>query len=358
MSTEIEIIEQKKQAWGSMAVIIHKSELALQAKAQEVLKKVTLPKDANDIPEHELLLKELKKDKEAIETDRKKITVKFDDLCSRLMLPEKSLNEPIILLQNEIIKLKKESEVESKNEAAKQDEIKRVKEKITTYLAELHAKNLNLINTTVKDLYDYALGAGNISPENIEEFVTKSEGRLTVFDFAIKKINIPAVLVSQEIVNAIIHDIYKPQEPKTYVDHFHALLESQFSDYSVAWLNKEEALKKAAEETDKAIQEVNNQKNNNITASKLESLSSDVIVDPGFKPLKESYEIDMPETLESILAINLAFIHNVNLCKDKLKVNKWFAFTPLQAGIALGKVKSDNNDFNPPGITFKKVNKL
>jgi hypothetical protein len=53
-----------------------------------------------------------------------------------------------------------------------------------------------------------------------------------------------------------------------------------------------------------------------------------------------------------------AFTANLQLCLPKLRVTKWMAFTPSQAAGALAKVKNDDNNFSPSGITFKKVDKL
>ena len=136
-------------------------------------------------------------------------------------------------------------------------------------------------------------------------------------------------------------------------------IEAKFFDYAVAFSNKEVALKQAEEEKAKKAQEIADAQQNQAVANKLESVAQAVTVDtPMTKALKKSYAIDMPETIESALLIQAAFVSNLQLCLPKMRVTKWFDLKVSQCGDALAKLKCDDNNFQPSGIQFKEVDKL
>ncbi|MEJ7914475.1 MAG: hypothetical protein WKF70_15065, partial [Chitinophagaceae bacterium] len=333
MATDVAVIEQKRTSWGHMGIAIYKSEMELQARAQEAILRISVPATIEEVPQHETLLKELKSIQTAIEADRKKITSKFDDLFKRLMQPEKSLTEPLKGLNDEIIKVKKAHELEQQKSQAKMDELKRAKEKVINYVANVNGDYLTKISSTINEMYGYALGAGNISPEVLAEYIKKLESRLSIFDFQPKKPFIAALNADQESVDAVVKANFNPTPADEYIEFFKAQIEERFSDYDVAYQNKQTAIDLANKQEQDRLNDIQQQKNNAAIAAKLDTISTEIVTGPVVKALKQSYEIDMPETLESALSIMSAFVANVNLCLPKLKVNKWFAFTPAQAGI-------------------------
>jgi hypothetical protein len=79
----------------------------------------------------------------------------------------------------------------------------------------------------------------------------------------------------------------------------------------------------------------------------------------GLKALKKAYEVDMPETFDSVMKIFSAFMANKQKCLEKVNIKKWFvSFNADSAAKALAKVKSDDNQFAPLGIVWKEVDKL
>ncbi len=151
------------------------------------------------------------------------------------------------------------------------------------------------------------------------------------------------------------------QNPEQYIQLYTNELRKKFIDYSVAYSNKKQAIELAAKEDEEKQKALIEEANNKETAIQLESVSEvlEVTVSgPEIKALKKSYEVNMPETVESVIMIMAAFTANLQLCMPKLKVTKWFKFTPDQAATALAKVKCDDNNFAPKGITFKEVEKL
>lgn len=353
------IIEQKRVAWSNMGEAIYKSELQLHVRAQAAALTVELPTSMDHVPAAEIALKSLKAEQAAITTSRKEITSKLDDVTSRLMLPEKSLAEPIKTLETAIIKVKKEDAQRLANEKAKLEEKRLAIEYLIGLKATTDATFKRTISDMVSKAYDYALGDGNVTLEKLDEYTEKVAKKLTESDFSP---SFPARTFqhfSQDDYKALVKEHYT-FDATTYVLQFITDLETKFSDYEVALQNKEDALalsRKQQADNEAIIQR------NQATATASASLFSGAatIADPmpaGVKELKQAYEVDMPETPESVLAIWAAFSANRHLCMPKLKVNKWFAFTPAQAATALAKVKNDDNAFQPSGIIFKVVDKL
>lgn len=353
-----EELQAKRTAWGTFGELVYKTEISIQNKALQQINELTLPTDIEGIKAAEDLLKKMKAVKAEVQTERKAITGKTDALTARLMEPEKSLDEPIKTLEAAIIKVKKEHEAAEKIKQDKEDERKRLIEDIKTYVARCDANYKTIINNNVDIKYKAALNSG-LSPAGIEEYLQECCAAVTDATFPKAPPRIVSSLHTEDELKALLveHVTIKRSE---YVQLYAVELEKRFSDYEVAHHNKEEALRQAGEEKAAKEAEILQQQQQSTIAAKLESVATVINDTPTLftKALKKSYEVDMPETIESVLAIQAAFAANIKLCMPKLRVAKWFAFTPAQAAGALAKVKCDDNNFQPSGITFKEVDKL
>jgi hypothetical protein len=351
------IIETKKADWAKMGAAVYKTEMQLQAEAQQALNNISLPVKIEDVPEAEVMLKSVKAAQASIETKRKAITGLFTDVTTRLMVPEKSFADPIKQLSDAIIKVKKEYKANQQKLQNINKEKTLARETFLNKKIEIESALANKVNEFVSRCYEKALN-DNITLEALEEYKSKSIAAVTInsFAFAVPTFN-PAYCKPEEI-EAIKQECFVIDKSK-YVSEFAAQIEEKFSDYDVALNNKAAALALSQKQEQEKKDEIKSTANNQSMSVKLEASATPVSAEPVFtKALKKSYEVDMAENIESVLTIMGAFSANINLCLPKLKVSKWFAFTPAQAANVLAKVKCDDNNFAPAGITFKEVDKL
>lgn len=354
---QTQVIAQKREAWAQMGEAVYRSELQLQIQAQAALADIVLPSTIEDVPDAEERLKKIKSSLATITNNRKAVTSKFDDVTARMMLPEKSFAEPIKMLNDAIIQVKQAYEAEQKKKQARFDEIKRCQDHYRSEKIRIEAEMAAKVNALVTRCFEHALNK-DLKTADVAAYLNTAKASITADQFPVQvRPFTPAILTAEEC-QAVCQDLAKIDQ-QYFADLFGRDVEAKFSDYAVAIANKEHALQLAAEEEKRKATEIGQQQQQQQVAAKLESAATPVSVEPVItKALKQSYEVDMPDTVESVLAVMGAFSANIHLCMPKLKVTKWWSFTPLQAAAALGKVKSDDNAFAPAGITFKVVNKL
>jgi hypothetical protein len=199
----------------------------------------------------------------------------------------------------------------------------------------------------------------NKKPEEKQDYMDRVCFRVKESDFLIETPNVQLQYATHQEFNKILNEVWKIK-PADYVALFATELEKKFSDYSVAYLNKQQALQLAKEEQERRLQEIAQQKQQTEIAATLDSVSTDMSIEPsGLKALKKAYEVDMPETFDSVMKIFSAFMANKQKCLEKVNIKKWFvSFNADSAAKALAKVKSDDNAFAPLGIIWKEVDKL
>lgn len=354
---QTQVIAQKREAWAQMGEAVYRSELTLQIQAQAALTDIVLPSKIEDVPAAEDRLKNIKSSQAAITNNRKTITSKFDDVTARLMVPEKSFAEPIKMLSDAIINVKRDYEVEQSKKRARFDEIKRCQDHYTNEKIRIETELASKVNALVTRCYEHALNS-NVSITDLSAYLKNAKESVKVDHFPAQVRTFTPVILTPEECQAVCQD-KATIDQHYFVALFSRDVDAKFSDYAVAIANKEMALQQAAEEEKRKADQLAQQQQQQQVAAKLESAATPSSVEPVItKALKQSFEVDMPETVESVLAVMGAFSANIHLCMPKLKVTKWWAFTPAQAAAALGKVKCDDNNFAPVGITFKVVEKL
>lgn len=356
---ELQIIEQKGEAWRTMGKAIHNTEMQLQSMAQATLLKTTNPETVEDVVMAEMVLADMKKDATMIQFERKKITSKFDEVSARLMQPEKSLIEPIAKLQNQIIAIKKSDEVRVAKEQAKIQEKKFLTEFVVKETAQLDSKFKTFIADKVKTAYEFALGKGDIKFENVDGYIAKVLARITIADFT-NTIKPPSLIyITVDEFNSILADHCNLETtPEDYVKLFETDLCARFSDYSIAVNNKQQALEIAEKEAaDKALKQKEELSNKEAAAS-LASLSVSSVVSQEFKPLKQAWEISMEENPENAIKILAAVVGNWAKASARIGVKKWFQFSVQNAITCLEKLKNEDETFAPQGIVFKTYDKL
>ncbi len=368
MSTELakqqeqaEIIKQKRAAWADLGEVIYTAQIGLQAIAQQSIAKLKTPTTIEDVPEAEDALKTVKSELKQLQEKRMDYTSRLEAVKSNLMLPEKSFEDPIAKSTNAIIEVKKEEEKKKKKLAEIETEARTIKETILRQLEGWKAEIKTRSSSVVTNAFTHAL-ATNVTIEGLTDYLFKiktATNSITLSN-AVFSYKLPTLLHHDlEAVKAIESQITIP-DPVEIVKEFTDALEKQFSDYAIALQNKETATKKAEEEAKQKQAEIKDQAETQIIANKMEAQAETMPISFGFeiKPLKKSFEIDMEETFPNAFLILSAALANWDLVKSKTTVKKPFEFSASNAGKALAKVKSDDNNFAPQGIVFKEVDKL
>lgn len=359
-SSEADIIKQKQEAWGKMGVVVHNTESALNVKVDDLLSLIVFPGAISDIPEAEQQLKGLKKDLGEIDENVKKITARFNEVATRLRAPGKRLEDAIKTFEQDLIKLKKEQERILAQAQERINQATKLRKFLADQKADIEAEYKTVILKKVNASYEYALN--NISADGLPEFLGKVKDSLTDKNFLRDFPDYPTPLLNGSERAAIAEQVWKIDPPSKWVELFHKELAAKYVDFEVALKNKEKALALSAQQSEAAAQNINLAKQQAEIGARMDTYKAPIASDltPSYgKALKRSYALDMPETVESVLAIMAAFAANLAACMQHTgRITKWLAFTPAQAGAALAKLKTEDNNFAPQGITFKEVDKL
>lgn len=353
------VVAAKVVAWGKMGKAVHEKEIELQLISSKAINDVVIPKDINDVPDAEKQLVELKRKQKDTEKQRKELTNPLDSLSKRLMLPEKSFDPKIDELSKAIISIKKSHEASQAAVQKAEQERKDLKERILALMNNKDFEFRAFINTRCADALTYALKE-NIDPKDIETKVDEWCLAYDVKNFTYPFTGFSAAYIKQDEVNATVNELFKPDGEK-YVTLYREEMKKKFVDYAVAFANKEQAIAINETEQVEKVKELVENHNNTETSIAIESVSETLNVtveNAGIKALKKSYEVDMEESADNAILILSAFVANIKLTKPKLRITKWFSFSVSNAAMALSKCKTDDNDFNPHGITFKEISKL
>jgi hypothetical protein len=361
-----------KEAWikigfsseSKIGQVMNATDLKLQAMTQKALAKIVLPKTIADIGAAEKLVTELRADYVEVQTERKKLTSKFDNATSRLMEPEKLFTPAITPLTDAIFSLKKQAEQESLKYKWHEDEIKTNKELMANHIANHDAECKKKILTLVDKAYSFALGNGDVKLEEKDEYIRKviNGPKAGESEFFIKA---PMWLSkyttqeeNQELWDNAVMDVRSPMD---YRQDLKDELDKKFEFYNIALKNKAESLKQAAIEKETAEAEIAKKNSEAQTANKLNAMATTHTATPvaTHKDLKKGYEIDMPEDDWAVATqILAAFVGNLEKCKTYLRVKSIYRLSVDQMAESLCKVKNAELAFEFGNLKFKTVEKL
>lgn len=347
---------KKREAWAKIGEAVSRLDMELQATAQAAIQSIVHPKGISEVKRAEELLSASRAIKVELENKRKELTLKFDKVSSRLMLPEKGLEEPIKKLSESIIAIKKEEQLRIDKEKKSAAILNKMEEYISSEFSRADAHYKNKILSDINSMYVFALEY--VAPHNIDPFLNLKRSHFSHGSFNFIPLGKPEYKgLDAEFKKCVLKCA---TDASFYLGLYQDELQKKFSDYEVAYQNKEQALQISADEEEKKKAEIKAESQNAQLSFRLTAAAQPLTpqITTEFKALRKSYEIDMPETVMSVMAIMAAFSSHLQLCLPKLKVNKWFAFTPAQAATALCKVKAEDVNFHPLGITFKEVDKL
>ncbi len=356
---QIALVEKKITQWASLGKNFAISELEIQNDVENLLKRIKIPTTIEEVPQAEVIYKNLNSEKLRIDERRKENTSVLDKYISLRMAPLKTVIDPLYKMHSAIVALKTEHEKIAQRIAEKAKEIVRIKEYLLNQVNYFDATCKTKIAELISVAYKYALGTGNISTsDSLKEYLLKVEANPKVSEqgFIYNPVMPKLVYTSEEEYANMVMEI---DIPTNYVELFKEELKKQFSDYEVAYHNKEKALQLEKEESAKKQLAIEEEKKNKDIAAKLEALAvpkAEVIV-PGLKALKKSYVIDMPEDMDNAMKILGAFIANYKECSAKLGIKKAFNLSISNMITALEKLKNEENTFDVTGLIWKEVSK-
>lgn len=348
--------QAKAAAWAKMGLSVSATELSLQAAGQQASALLVKPAKIEDCAAAEEILKDVSLKKNNLVAKRKEITGKFDALTARLMGPEKALEGAIATQTAAIIAVKQAHKTAQIITAAKTAEQTSLRELVGIYVAQTHASYQRRIVELTDAAYKHALTA--VPPDELETYLAKVSGRVTEAAYTMPKPPVESKLLTAEEIETELAESFKPQPAKTYIDDFALALKEKFSDYSIAWNNKDAALANHTTQIVQVQQAISADAAISTAEVQLEAAATVMEVGPVVKPLKQSYVVDMPDTYESAIKILSACIAHSAAVGENTRTTKYDSFGVLGIKRALAKIKSEDNDFEPKGIKFKIVEKL
>lgn len=357
------ILQEKGEAWKKQGLNVVKCEWWLSGKLNDLTTSLSLIKVTEEnIQATEESIKEASdKIKEMADT-RQKITRRFDEVKKRLSQFEKDGSYALDKVKLELLEVKKV--VRTKQQAAQQKELQKV----------------NLISAIKRAYGSHAAECQRVIDTSlIDGYKTMLETKTPLKDFDIATESFVSAVVLPTVKEFFLHErvdtsLLSPdevveikkiaqQETPNYLESLSKSFRDKKVTYQTELLNAEEALRQNEAEAEERRKQREYIEKGKALADKMETIASSqaaqntATIDGG-KKLKEIYEIDMPETIESAMIIWACFSANMEEVLKHLRVNKWFACTPKQIGIALGKMKSNDNNFTFSNIVFKKIDKL
>lgn len=347
----------KFTAWGKMGLAVGTRELSLQAEQQAIAKTLLTPTVIADVPAAEEVLKTAKFKLNGLVEKRKEITSKLDAVSTRMMEPEKALQLAITASSNAIIKVKQDDRTAQQQAAGKNAERIALRELVATYTAARHAMMLTAHTDLISNAYTHALA--NVPPEELQTYLPKVSARVTEKSCTIPSPETLAILLTPEEVAAELLECFTPQAPQIYIDDFALKLKEKFSDYEIAWANKSVALTQHVAEVTETKAAIEEDKGAAVVEAKLGAISTPTVVTtPGVKDLKQVYEVDMQDDFPSAIKVLSACVAHAAKVEATTRTTKWDSFNVGAIKRALAKIKSDDNNFKPAGISWKVVDKL
>lgn len=353
ITAESEVILKKKQAWSEVGLTVHNTNIRLENRAKEAIAQLTPPQTIDDISIAEAVLKDVKLKLASIESERKAVTGKFDQVASALMAHEKSVKDALPAYQNSIIAIKKAHEAEQAKQAALIAAERLAKENAINTINKAYNDMKSLVADQCQKAYEHALNKG-ITIDKLAAYLKKVKANKGENDFTIKVDELTPELFKYA------YDAVQMASPADMLAYFHRAVDAKFEFYEVALKNKDAAIEasKANEvlEQQKRLEELANAQ----VAARLETISTstDAVIDSGIKELKKKYEIDMDDSEASALLIITAFVTNFKEAQNGVRVTKWMNLSIGQMGAALAWMKNKDEAFSFTGINFKTVDKL
>lgn len=359
---QLAAIEKKKTAWSNFGLALHQKETEWQLKASAALNRLKVPVNLEEVPECEKILAEVKREFKEIADDRLKLTSRLDEVKKRCIAPEQLGGPAYAPVEKAIISLKSEHErrqrEQQQKEQAKQNLILQLKNSVAEQLAGFRKMMVDELNQIYKMAF-----AQDVKPADISKWMFTYKTRFNENHFQPTPADVAvtmSTLLSLNDFNEAKREHYIIDQSALVTEWQNALTE-KFSDYEVAYNNREAAIERADQETIQATHQIETNKVNEQIAASVEAVSTPLtmeVVVP-VKELKRSFEVEMQENWDSAAVVVAAFWANFAKIRPMLgRVSKPSAFNIGQMANYLGKLKTEDNAFTASGISFKEIEKL
>lgn len=356
-------LQTKGIGWKQFGIRMRSQEIILQMRASKAVTGIKNPATIQEVPAAEQKLTELKSIQSGLKSDRLNLTRKLEEVSSRLMEPEKSIQPYIEDLTSSIVKVKSAYQKELAAKQAKTDEERRIKEYFKTLKVNTLASFRQKINNTVTSAHELALNK-NIDPLEIGKFIESAKSYLLQQDFTICIIPLKSDLFDDATMEKWLNEILTEPGTKTPAEWqavYRSEIDLKFSAYEVDFANREAAIEKSKQEAAAKLQEITNEHIHETVAAKIEAIAEPLVpeVMVPTKDLKRVYEIDMEQTWKNQAIVMAAFVSNLPRLEPMLnRVNNKDAFTIGQMKNYLGKLKTEDNSFDVKGLVWREVEKL
>lgn len=359
---ELSDLIKKFNGWSPLIIDLYRTELSLKAQALEQAEKVKLPTNIEEIPVAEQHYIELGKLATSMTERRLTAFSPLGKLGTRLMEPENQVKDLRKKLADAMVPIKSEHAKKEAGKKAKEAEVQSIIGAIKQHLVNIDHEYKSLISMRCTAALQNALD-NDLSPDDIQAYVVEVTKGLGPADFQAERPDVKLIQVdpteAEELFNT--HFLCNAH---AYHNMFKMAVFERFSDYAVAFANKAESLKLAAEEQAKKEADLQTEKDQKALAAKMETAASGMTSSGSggwaapIKDLKKTYEVDMPDTLDNAILIISAFVANRQLCEPFLATKKYLTgFTADSCAKALAKAKNADEKFQPKGITFKLIEK-
>lgn len=296
--------------------------------------------------------------------ERLDFTKNFDTIKKRTMVIEESYEEIAKKIEPGYIALKKIEQFESQKVALRNQELNQFRLMCQTEFNRLLSLQQKYIQSKVSEVYEEALDM--IDENDIKAYLDDLvEKHKDAFKYLAPKF----ATTSDADKKAIYKDVFSKWSEEKLLDEFAKLLQRTFSDFEIAKIQKEAALKVRESEKSVEIELIEEIKETNDILAVLDEKSAEVEpILQETKSLKQLYSIfgekgkqldgGMDKTEKSLTTIERAFFACRRECMPLYQGKDIFNIDGYTKASLLSKLKNKDNKFEADGIIFCIVDKI
>lgn len=340
--------------WANIGAKLWENEVTIANKVKTTIDAAPLPTDITQLAEYDKIRAALSKTANGIADERTSTDAwqKLEAYKKRRTATEGELKTHLAEYDAALLPLKQKQAAIDKAAQEKADALRRFRTSATIQYNEFVATCNNMVANKVAELFERAIK----NPETKSIDGPTMDKMKALYNVASFPLPFDAATEPDEEKRAILIDVFSAHTPEQYVNAYHTALELKFIDFANANAHSVEALAQNSYETEQTVQQVQEQETmSNVGAMMAASVSSEVEV--YHKPLKEVYEIDMPDNAATMVAIDSAFIALDGYNKMG-RVKSLWNISMQQKAAFIAKCKCDDNALKVTGMVFKMVPKI
>ena len=349
--------EVRVSAWQSFLLDMFKCEtenlnsvisfLGDKSDIKEMLPSVSA-ESIKKIQDLEDLLKSVRAASKKSEDSRKRFTSKLDEICSRMMIPEKTFSGFDLEIKNALIKIKEIEKKENDKKIARQKELSDFeKRREIAFNDELSALNTH-VHLVISEAYSDAID--NLEPSEIPSLINKIKGRLSY--------GIPNSVWEDSEKQAIQDKITNRHNEDSFRLSVHEKIEAKFGNFEFDKQQKEIAKKRSEDEKIERVRQISEENQINNAFAEIKSSESTSVFSLGKKQLVKVFTIECEHTEENMVIISRAFFMNIKSCIKLYRGSDPFEISVNKMSALLCELKNQDDSFSIQGITFVEQSKL